>query len=502
MGAKTDRLRELLGELFDLDRAWAVLEWDLQTFMPPGGAEARARQMSTLSRLSHDKFVCDEFGATLQAAKAEVAGQPIENDDAALVRRADRDFEKQRRVPSEWVAKFSLETARAHTIWEKARAEADFLQFKPALETIFQLKRDYAEFFQPYEHVYDPLIDDFEPGMPTRQVKAVFDVLRPQQVELVRTTKEHGRPVSDAPLHQAFDVEKQRQFGVEVIQKLGYDFDRGRLDKAVHPFTTNFGRDDVRITTRYDPSFFNDALFSTIHECGHALYEQGIASGLNRTLLASATSLAVHESQSRMWENFVGRSRPFWVAFYPRLQELFPESLANVTLADFYRAINKVEPSLIRTDADEATYNLHVMLRFELEIELISGTLEVKDLPEAWNARMRDYLGITPPNDAKGVLQDVHWSEGYIGYFPTYALGNLVAAQLWERINKDIPDLSAQIERADFSGLLGWLRENIHRHGARYYPMELLQRVTGQGLTPEPYLRYLRAKFGEVYELH
>jgi carboxypeptidase Taq len=502
MGAKTDRLRQLLGEIFDLDRAWAVLEWDLQTYMPPGGAEARAQRMSTLSRLSHDMFVCDEFGAALQAAQTEVAGLPLENDDAALVRRTARDFNKQRRVPSEWVSEFSLETARAHMIWEKARAEADFQQFKPALETIVRLKRDYAEFFQPYEHVYDPLIDDFEPGMPTRQVKAVFDILRPQQVELVRATKERGRPVSDAPLRQAFDVDKQQQFGVEVIKKLGYDFNRGRLDKAVHPFTTSFGLDDVRITTRYDPNVFNDAIFSTIHECGHGLYDQGIASSLDRTPLATGTSMAVHESQSRMWENFVGRSRPFWIAFYPRLQELFPDALGKVKLTDFYRAINKVEPSLIRVDADEATYNLHIMLRFELELELMSGTLAVKDLPQAWNARMSDYLGITPPNDAKGVLQDVHWSEGYIGYFPTYALGNLVAAQLWERINKDIPDLAAQIERAEFGGLLTWLRENIHRHGARYYPVELLQRVTGQGLTPEPYLRYLRAKFGEVYELH
>jgi carboxypeptidase Taq len=502
MGAKTDHLRALLGEIFDLDRASAVLQWDQQTHMPPGGAEGRAQQFSTLNRLSHDKFVCDEFGATLQAAQTEVAGLPLENDDAALVRRTARDFDKQRRVPSEWVAEFNLESARGHSIWEKARAEADFLQFKPALETIVRLKRAYAEFFRPYEHIYDPLIDDFEPGMPTAQVKAVFDLLRPQQVELVRATKEQGRPVSDAPVRQAFDVEKQKLFGVEVIQKLGYDFNRGRLDTAVHPFTTNFGIDDVRITTRYDPGFFNDALFSTIHECGHALYDQGIAPNLNRTPLAGATSMAVHESQSRMWENFVGRSRPFWVAFYPRLQELFPDALGKVKLADFYRAINKVEPSLIRVDADEATYNLHVMLRFEIEIELMSGTLEVKDLPDSWNMRMRDYLGITPPNDAKGVLQDVHWSEGYIGYFPTYALGNLVAAQLWEQINKDIPDLSAQIEHANFAGLLGWLRENIHRHGARYYPMELLQRVTGQGLTPEPYLRYLRAKFGELYELH
>jgi carboxypeptidase Taq len=502
MGAKTERLRELLGEIFDLNAASAVLGWDQQTYMPPAGAEGRSMQLATLSRLAHDKLVSDEFGAALQAAQAEMAGQPMENDDAALVRRTARDFEKQRRVPSAWVAEFSRLTTLAHQVWQKARAESDFAQFRPSLEQIVGMRRDYAGFFAPYDHVYDPLLDDFEPAMPTKQVKAVFDALRPQQVELVRATAERGRKVSDAVLHRAFDVERQWAFGVEVIRKLGFDFDAGRQDKSVHPFTTSFGVRDVRITTRIDPAFLSTALFGTIHECGHALYEQGIDVRLDRTPLATGTSMALHESQSRMWENCVGRGRPFWVAFYPRLKKLFPESLGDVGLDDFYRAINTVEPSLIRVEADEATYNLHIMLRFELEIELMSGTLAVKDLPEAWNTRVRDYLGITPPDDAQGVLQDVHWSGGAIGYFPTYALGNLVAAQLWERIEKDIPDLASQIERAEFGGLLTWLRENIHRHGAKYYPMELLQRVTGQGLTPEPYLRYLRAKFGEVYEMH
>jgi carboxypeptidase Taq len=501
MGAKTDHLRELLGEIFDLNAASAVLGWDQQTYMPPAGAEGRAMQLATLSRLAHDKFVSDAFAAALDAAQTEVAGQPLEQDDAALVRRVARDFDKQRRVPSEWVAKFSRLTALAHQVWQKARAESDFALFRPSLEQIVGMRRDYASFFAPYDHVYDPLLDDFEPAMPTAQVKAVFDALRPQQVELVRATAERGRKVSDAPLHQAFDPDRQWAFGVEVIRKLGFDLDAGRQDKSVHPFTTSFGVRDVRITTRIDPGFLNPALFGTIHECGHALYEQGIDMRLDRTPLATGTSMALHESQSRMWENFVGRGRPFWVAFYPRLKELFPESLGRVSLEDFYRAINTVEPSLIRVEADEATYNLHIMLRFELEVELMSGTLVVKDLPEAWNTRMRDYLGITPPDDAQGVLQDVHWSGGAIGYFPTYALGNLVAAQLWEQIVKDLPDLEAQIARAEFGGLLAWLRENIHRHGAKYYPVELLQRITGQDLTPEPYLRYLRRKFGEVYEL-
>ncbi len=502
MGAKTDHLRQLLGEIFDLNAASALLSWDQQTYMPPAGAEGRSMQLATLSKLSHDMFVSDEFGEALQAAQAEVAGQPPEIDDAALVRRAARDFDKQRRVPSEYVAEFTRLTTLAHPIWEKARADANFAHFRPSLEQIVAMRRDYAAFFAPYDHVYDPLLDDFEPAMPTKQVKAVFDALRPQQVELVRATAERGRKVTDEVLHRAYDVERQWTFGVEVIRKLGYDFNAGRQDKSTHPFTTSFGVRDVRITTRLDPKFLNPALFGTIHETGHGLYEQGIAVHLDRTPLATGTSMAIHESQSRMWENFVGRSRPFWVAFYPRLKKLFPESLSDVKLDDFYRAINTVEPSLIRVEADEATYNLHIMLRFELEIELMSGTLAVKDLPEAWNTRVRDYLGIAVPDDAQGVLQDVHWSFGGFGYFPTYALGNLVAAQLWEVIEKDIPDLTSQIERAEFGGLLGWLREKVHRHGAKFYPDELLRQVTGQSLTPEPYLRYLRAKFGEVYELH
>jgi carboxypeptidase Taq len=501
MGAKTDRLRTLLGEIFDLNAAAAVLGWDQQTYMPPAGAEGRSMQLATLSRLAHDQFVSDEFAAALEAARAEVAGMPIAEDDAALVRRVARDFDKQRRVPSDYVAEFTRLTAMAHSVWEKARAEANFAHFRPSLEQIVAMRRQYSGFFAPYDHVYDPLLDDFEPGMPTEKVRSVFAALRPKQVELVRATAKRGRKVSDAVLRRAYDPQRQWTFGLEVVRKLGFNFDAGRQDKSVHPFTTSFGVRDVRITTRVDPSFLSTALFGSIHECGHALYEQGIDVRLDRTPLATGTSMAIHESQSRMWENFVGRSLPFWTAFYPRLKELFPEALGDVPLDEFYRAINTVEPSLIRVEADEATYNLHIMLRFELEMELMAGTLAVQDLPEAWNARMRDYLGVTPPDDAKGVLQDVHWSFGGFGYFPTYALGNLVAAQLWECIEKDIPDLESQIAHAEFGSLLGWLREKIHRHGAKPYPEELLLEVTGQGLSPEPYLRYLTRKFGEVYGL-
>jgi carboxypeptidase Taq len=396
------------------------------------------------------------------------------------------------------VAEFAQITTAAFAAWEEARAESNFAKFQPHLEKVVEWKRRYAALFAPYEHVYDALLDDFEPGMKTAEVKAIFGALRPQQVELIKAISERPQ-VNDSFLHQPFDERKQWDFGIEIAQKFGYDLSRGRQDKAAHPFTTSFSVDDVRITTRFMPDFFSSAFFSTTHETGHALYDMGFDPALRRTLLADGASLAVHESQSRMWENLVGRSFTFWEGHYPRLQEYFPSQLGNVSLEAFYKGINKVEPSLIRVEADEATYNLHIMLRLEIEIALMEGSVEVKDLPEIWNARMQEYLGVTPPNDAKGVLQDIHWSNGYIGYFSTYALGNLISLQLWERINADIPDLSDRIRRGDFSALLGWLREKIHRHGSKFEPQELVQRVTGSKIDPAPYVRYLRTKFGEIY---
>jgi carboxypeptidase Taq len=362
------------------------------------------------------------------------------------------------------------------------------------------LRRRYTQLFAPFDHIYDPLLDDFEPGMKTREVQAIFDVVRPQQVALVKAIAAQP-PVDDSFLHLAYDEKKQWDFGVEVITAFGYDWSRGRQDKSPHPFTQSFNIDDVRITTRFSSNFLNPALFGTMHEAGHALYELGVDHALGRTPLAGGASLAVHESQSRMWENLVGRSLPFWEHFYPRLQQVFPEQLGGVGLMQFYRGVNKVQPSLIRVEADEATYNLHIMLRLEIEIGLIEGTLLVKDLPEIWNSRMQEYLGVTPPNDAVGVMQDVHWSSGLVGYFSTYALGNLVSAQLWEKIQADIPDLSEQIRRGEFATLLGWLREKVHCYGSRYEPQDLVQRVTGSKIDPAPYLRYLTKKYSEIYGL-
>ncbi len=500
MQAKLDQLKSILGVISDLYGAMAVLGWDQQCYMPPGGVVHRGNQLSTLSSLAHSKFVSDEVGALLEELKSYAEGLDPESDDACLIEVTDREYQKAVKVPNDYVAEWSKITTVAHGAWEEARSNDDFAHFQPHLEKILEMRRQYADFFKPYDHVYDPLLDDFEPGMTTADVQEIFTSLRPKQVELIKAISEIPQ-VDDSFLHLHYDERNQWEFGEEAITKFGYDWNRGRQDKAAHPFSTGFGVGDVRITTRVDENFLNTALFGTLHEAGHAIYEQGVAEELDRTPLGSGASLAIHESQSRMYENLLGRSYDFWVHFYPSLQERFKTQLGNVDLDTFYKGINKVEPSLIRVEADEATYNLHVMLRMELEIAMMEGSIEVADLPEAWNERMSDYLGVTPPNDADGVLQDVHWAGGAIGYFPTYSLGNLVSNQLWEKIVQDIPEISGQIQSGNFAELLTWLRENLHRHGKKFKPQALVKRIVGETISPEPYLKYLNEKFGKIYGL-
>ena len=493
-------LKAYMAEIHDISRAQSVLGWDQQTNMPPGGAEDRGNQLSTLAKLEHERWTAVELGKLLDAVGPAVAAQDPDSDDAALVRVTRKLMEKRTRVPARWVSDFALETTLGQEAWVKARKANDFAAFRPHLERIVELRREYADFFAPYDHIYDPLLDDFEPGMKTAEVRAIFTELLSEQVALIKAITTRPQ-VDTAFLQREFPEQAQWDFGIEVITRFGYDFNRGRLDRAPHPFSTSFGLGDVRITTRFDPKHPNSALFGTMHECGHALYDMGLDPALARSPLAEGASMAIHESQSRMWENLVGRSLPFWKFFYPRMQQAFPLQLGDVPLEVFYKGINCVQPSLIRVEADEATYNLHIMLRLELEIALMEGSLEVKDLPVAWNQRMQDYLGLTPSDDAKGVMQDIHWSGGSIGYFPTYALGNPVSVQLWEKIQSAIPDLEEQIERGEFSALLTWLRQNVHRHGSKYEPQDLVQRITGSRIDPQPYLRYLKAKYSAIYGL-
>lgn len=498
MQKKIERFKKILIEITDISRAEALLGWDQQVYMPRGGTEDRGNIMETLSSLNHKKFTSPEVGELLAELKPYAETLDPESDDACLIKRTAHDYDKNVKVSTEWVAEFARVTTMAQPAWEEAKTNDDYSVFRPHLEKVVELRRAYADFFKPFDHIYDPLLDDFEPGLKTAEVKSIFGVLRSQQVEILKAIA--SKPVvDDSFLHVAYAEQGQWDFGVDVITRFGFDWNHGRQDKSMHPFTTSFGIDDVRITTRFDPERAASALFSTMHEGGHAMYEQGFDKSLRRLPLATGVSMAVHESQSRMWENLVGRSRPFWKFFYPRLVEIFPSQLGNVSMEQFYRGINKVEPSLIRVEADEATYNLHVMLRLELEIGLMEGSIAVKDLPDIWKSRMQEYLGVVPPTDREGVLQDVHWSGGMIGYFPTYALGNLVSAQLWEKINADLPNLDDQISQGKFDELLGWLREKIHRHGAKFEPQEMVKKVTGSGITPEPYIRYLKTKYADIY---
>jgi carboxypeptidase Taq len=498
MSEKLEQLKEKLGEVADIGRAASVLGWDQQVNMPPGGNEARGRQLATLNKIAQEKFITDEVGRLIDDLKQEL--DSADTDEAALVRVAARNYDKAKRVPPSFIAEQAMVTSKAFEAWVEARSKSDFLIFQPHLEKVVELVHKYVSFFPPADHPYDILLDDYEPGMKTADVKVIFDGLRPKQVELIKGITSAKQVKADF-LYKKYNEKKLMDFGVDVVTKFGYDWSRGRQDKAPHPFETSFSVNDVRITTRFENDNPLTILFSTMHEAGHAMYEQGINPAYERTPLAGATSLAMHESQSRMWENLVGRSLPFWEYFYPALKRTFPTQLDGVSLKTFYKAINRVEPSLIRVNADEATYNLHIMLRLELEVGMVEGNVAVKDLPEIWNAKMKDYLGVIPSDDAKGVLQDIHWANGLVGYFSTYALGNLISAQLWEKIDQDIPDLNDQIRKGNFSELLAWLRKNVHQYGQKYQPQKLVEMVTGSKITPEPYVRYLTKKYSEIYGL-
>lgn len=485
-------LKTRLNKITHLSQAAAVLEWDQETYMPEGAEESRARQVGTLRSLAHEMLVSDETVTLLEKAS------PESDIDVDLVRVVRRDIDKATKVPSSLIAEMAEASGRSKSAWQKARGTNDFSLFAPHLERILELAIRHAEALGYEETLYDALLDQYEEGMTTRQVQDVFDEVKTELVPIVKQIAQ-APSLDEGPAHGVFPLDRQWDFGLRVAQELGYDLNCGRQDLSAHPFSTSFSITDVRITTRAEEHFFNPAFFGTLHEAGHAMYEQGIDLALEGLPLADGTSLGMHESQSRLWENLVGRSSHFWDHYYPQAQKLFPEALSGVSKNAFYQAINAVSSSPIRVEADEVTYNLHIMLRFELEQEMIAGRISVNDLPAAWNDRMESWLGIRPDNDTEGVLQDIHWSLGAIGYFPTYALGNLMSVQLFNAAERDIPALKEQIATGQFAPLLGWLRSNVHQHGRRRSANELLEKATGSSLNATPWLDYVRQKFGAIY---
>lgn len=501
MDPKFQDFKHKLAEIHDLNKAAALLGWDQRTMMPARGNAVRAEMVATLGKLAHEKFVSDEIARALEDLRPYENSLPYESDDASLIRVTRQDYQKALRVPAALRAEISRLGVQANEAWVQARKNSDFKLFLPYLQRHIELKHQYIECFDEADHVYDILLDDYERGMTTAEVNLLFETLKKDLVPLIAAIRTDGRPVDDHCLRGNFPIDRQREFTLDVLRHFGYHDSAWRLDATVHPFASSIATTDIRLTTRYHEHSISAALFGSMHECGHGLYENGIAPNLERTPLARGVSLGVHESQSRLWENLVGRSPAFWGFFYSKLQAVFPAQFGNLSPEAFYRAINKVQPSLIRVEADEATYNLHIILRFELEQEMIQGKLALKDLPDAWNSRMKSYLGIDVPDDAHGVLQDIHWSAGMVGYFPTYSLGNMLSAQIWERIQKEIPDLNEKIMLGEFSTLREWLRENLHRHGRKFSPRETIQKVTGQPIRVDAYVRYLKEKFGEIYDV-
>jgi carboxypeptidase Taq len=487
-------LRDRLSEIWDLAKLGGLAAWDQQAMMPPAGGPVRAGALGTISKVVHERLVSEELGELLEELRPYEESLDFDSDEASLIRVARRDRDKEVQVPTELREAQTRAGAEAFPVWVEARANNDFELFRPYLERNIELRREYASCFQ-VDEPYDALLDDFEPGMKTQEVRDVFTRLREGLVPLVAELS--AQEIDDSCLFGDFPVAEQREMQLVLLDHFGFREGSWRLDPVAHPFASSMGTSDVRMTTYY-PAGEMRGIFAAMHEGGHALYEHNVDPALERTPLCRGTSLALHESQSRMFENLVGRSIQWWRWAYPEMQRIFPAQFGSVALDDFHRAINKVQPSAIRIEADEATYSLHIILRFELEQELIADDIDLRELPAVWNERMEEYLGVRVPDDAHGVLQDVHWSRGTLGYFPTYALGNVISVQIWDKVLEDVPDLYDHIERGDLTPLTDWLREKLWRHGRKFTPQETLERVVGGGMDPEPYLRYLSGKLGAL----
>ncbi len=493
------RLLELSKEIHLLNCSMSLLDWDQKTYIPKGGTENRGNQLALLAGMSHQKSTALEIGDLLDQLEASPLASDPDSFEAANIREIKHDYDKLVKIPQSLVEELTRVTTVAHQVWADAWKKSDFSIFFPYVEKIIRLKQQQAEAVGYEKHPYDALLDDFEPGATIEKVAKVFADFRQELVDLVKSIADSGKQPDTSILKRNYPPDRQADFGKEASAAIGYDYDRGRLDVTVHPFCTGIGPGDVRITTRYNPNHFGQAFFGILHESGHGIYEQGLDPERFGTPGGDSVSLGIHESQSRMWENMVGRSKAFWKHFFPKAQEVFVEALRDVKLEDFYFAINEVKPSFIRVEADEVTYNLHILVRFEIEQAFFSGDLKPKDIPAAWNDKFKSYFGIVPPDDAQGCLQDVHWSAGYIGYFPTYALGNLYSAQFFQQAQKELGDLNAQFAKGEFGKLKSWLNQKIHHLGQRYRAEKLAEVLTGKPLSHRPMMDYLAKKYGELY---
>lgn len=492
-----EQARSIMRKVKDLGAVSAVLGWDQETYMPTGGSEARAEQIATIDTLSHEALTSSTARKVADEVRAGI--DTLAGDEKNVMSLFLREHDRAVKLPDSLVSKTSRAQSLAQEAWKKARSEKDFSLFAPHLEQLIGLKIQAAELYGYAENRYDALIDLFEPGMKASIIRPVFERLRAGTVALVERVLPMRDTVNDEVLRKEYAREKQLEFGKSIVQKLGFDFERGRVDLSAHPFCTNFAPTDVRLTTRIIERDLRSCLFGLIHEAGHGMYEQGVDMKYFRTFAAEGTSMGIHESQSLFWENVVARTEEFWQWALPQLKSVFPDQLGNTTAREFYRTINGIKPSLIRIDADETTYNLHIILRFEIEDAFINEKMRVADIPELWNEKMRESLGVVPANDAEGCLQDVHWSFGGYGYFPSYTLGKLYAAMLWGQLQKEMPTVRSLIADGQFTPIREWLRLHIHQYGKTQMSEEIIQRITGRGLTETDFLAYVGAKADDVY---
>jgi carboxypeptidase Taq len=496
---KLTEFKAYIKKMLNFGEAAAVLSWDLQTGAPKKSVPHRSEVMATLSSESFKMSTSKEMEEYLEYFSREDINERLDDVMRAVVREYKKQFEMSKKIPADKFREMVILRSQGNAVWQEARAKSDFSLFKPTLEKIVELTKEFIELWGYEGHKYNTLLDRYEEGMTVEKVDKIFQDLRDKTVDIVRKVNQSSVAIDTSVLTQEFPVQKQRSFSEFILGEMGYDFEAGRLDESTHPFATGLNPGDVRITTRFNPKDFRGAIFGTIHEGGHALYEQNISDELNNTPLHHGTSNGIHESQSRMWENMVGRSKAFWKRYYQDLVKEFPQQFEGVDLETFYRSINKVEPSFIRVEADEVTYNLHIMIRYEIEKGLIGGDIKVEDLPKIWNEKMEEYLGIVPPNDSLGVLQDIHWSWGMIGYFPSYSLGNIYAAQINAAIKKSMPDYDQIIQNGELYKIKEWLKENILRHGKMLTPEQIIKNISGEEITSKYLVEYLEKKYGEVY---